>query len=157
MQIQCPECQKSFPLPADKVPKAATVYKCPSCGGRIPVNPPAEGKGAAPAEPKGPAAPTATPASSGESAPALPQDSMEELRLQVTREILRSLGLRRSDTDLEEEGAEGAEGHLALVCEDEEMFQGVITEALRTIGYRVEIAPDVKTASIRSPSASTAW
>lgn len=148
MQIQCPECQKSFPLPADKVPKAATVYKCPSCGGRIPVAPPpAEAKAAPAPEPKAPARPpvAADAPAPADLAPALPSEVMDELRLQVTREILRSLGLKRQGADLEEEDAD-VDGHLALICEDEEMFQGVISDALRTLGYRVEIAPSVKTA-----------
>lgn len=156
MQIQCPECKKSFPLPADRVPKAATVYKCPSCGGRIPVSPAGEAKAEAP-EPRVAASPVPAPVSVGsEASPApsgapgdLPPEVLDQLRLTVTREILRSLGLRGSDLETEEEGGGG--DHLALVCEDEELFQGVISETLRGMGYRVEVASSVKAALEKIP------
>jgi len=147
MQIQCPECQKSFPLPPERVPKSPTVYKCPSCGGRIPVTPPTEAKASAPPAPVPSEAPGAPAAALGD----LPPEAMDHLRLGVTREILRALGLRAQDDELEE-GEAGTEGHLALVCEDEELFQGVISESLRGLGYHVEVASTVKGALEKVPA-----
>lgn len=146
MQIQCPACQKSFSLPADKAPKAATVFKCPSCGGRIPVEPPtATAAPLAPASPQAPLPPSEELASTSATTDgALPREVVERMERQVVREILRSLGLKAKGGDEGEGGDVDAE--LALVCEDEEMFQRAVSDTLRKQGYRVEMASTVKQA-----------
>lgn len=142
MQIQCPECSKSFSLPSDRTPKAATVFKCPSCGGRIPVDPATSPAAPAPvSQPEEPSAPTAVEG-------ALPKEAMDKLERQVVQEILHSLGLKsRGGSEEGEEGNDDAE--LALVCEDEELFQSAIRDTLRKQGYRVEIVPTAKQAMER--------
>ncbi len=149
MRIQCPACQKAFALDDAKVPKIPSVIKCPSCGGRIPVGPSPEVAAPAPAAPPPPpqtqTAPMAAPAGGGNgAAAAIPHEAMEALRKQVMHEVLKQLGVKVQD----EGQGEAVDGDVptALVCEDEELFQGVIRDALTRMGYRVEVAATTQSA-----------
>lgn len=141
MKVACPGCSRAFSVDESKLPPGPVVLKCPACGGRIPLPPPAS---AAPPEPPNPAL-LKTPPPSDLEAPSrvqLPEagsPAWERLRREVTREVLRSLGLGAS---VEEEGkglGPGGEKE-ALVCEDEALFQVAVAEALERMGYKVELA-----------------
>ncbi|MGC8762762.1 MAG: response regulator [Acidobacteriota bacterium] len=143
MKVSCPGCSRAFTVDEAKLPPGPVVLKCPACGGRIPVAPPA------PAPTPGPPAeavmdPAPAPAAEAAAPPALPaagSPAWERLRREVTREVLRSLGLGGGAEEREEDGGLGPEGEKeALVCEDEALFQVAVSEILERMGYRVELA-----------------
>ncbi len=135
MRVQCPQCNKAYTIPGEKLPSAPSAFTCTACGGRVVVQPP-EGRAAAPGAVP-PAASTA-----GQPAPLLPEEQMEAIRREVTMDILRSMGLATGGQD-ERENEE--ESLVALVCEDEELFQNVVGEALSKLKYRYDVAPTAKT------------
>jgi predicted Zn finger-like uncharacterized protein len=141
MRIECPDCHKAYNLPEEKLPKTASLFKCQGCGGKIPVAPPAA---AAPEAPAAPPTPADAPTGNGSSTSLIPEDAMANLRRQVTQELLRTLGLKVPDGSSEAEAED--DKPVGLVCEDEELFQGVIGDALQKMGYRVELASTVKAA-----------
>lgn len=149
MQIACPACKQVFALPDDKIPAQPFAVKCPGCQQRIPVTPPA----APPPAPAVPAPPIAPPSArlpetpgDREGAPVHPlhDHDFEKLRKDVTLEILKGLGIKVPQ-DLQEED-EFAEAPMALMCEDEALFQEVMKEALGKLGYRVDVATTVAAA-----------
>jgi predicted Zn finger-like uncharacterized protein len=123
MQVTCPNCQKSFLLDDAKLPAKPVTMKCPSCGGAIPVVPP-------PAPPEAPAGSGLTPGS----------PAWERLKREVAADVLRQLGIHvphspgGDSSDLEDDR------RLALVCEDEALFQVAVSEALGKLGFRCDLA-----------------
>jgi len=145
MRIECPDCHKAYNLPEEKLPKTASLFKCQACGGKITVAPAAPEPAAPP-----PASPALaeTPLAGGASPALLPEEAMASLRRQVTQELLKTLGLKVAGDgadSLDEEDDKPA----ALVCEDEDLFQGVIGDALQKLRYRVDLASNVKAAMDR--------
>lgn len=127
MQITCPTCQKSFLLDDSKLPAKPVTMKCPSCGGAIPVVPP-------------PQQPEAAPESSAAGGLAPGSPAWERLKREVAADVLRQLGIHVHPS------ADGGEldgeddRKLALVCEDEALFQVAVSEALGKLGFRCELA-----------------
>ncbi len=142
MKVACPGCSRAFTVDEAKLPRGPVVLKCPACGGRIPLPPPPAAAVPEPPEPAAPA-PSPPPAAETPPPPALPEaggPAWERLRREVTREVLRSLGLHAAAEE-GEEGGLGTEGEKeALVCEDEALFQVAISEILERMGYKVELA-----------------
>ena len=138
MRVECPQCHKAYSIPEEKIPSAPSAFACTACGAKIVVQPVANGG----SEKNHAAASSEAEAVSGEQ---LPHSQMEMIRREVTKEILKSLGLTAA---LGEEKAEeeDEEAMVALICEDEELFQGVITEALGKLRYRCDVAPNTKAA-----------
>lgn len=142
MKVSCPGCSRAFTVDEAKLPKGPVVLKCPACGGRIPLPPPAPSGGLEAPE-------RAVPEPSRASAevppsPAFPEPgspAWERLRREVTREVLRSLGLNAAAEEDEERGFGPDGGKEALVCEDEALFQVAVAEILERMGYKVELAP----------------
>jgi CheY-like chemotaxis protein len=68
------------------------------------------------------------------------------MKHEVTRDVLKHLGVEvtESGDGLEDEEGEGRQR--ALVCEDEEVFQVAIGSAIAKLGYRVELAPSAAAA-----------
>lgn len=151
MQIACPTCKKAFSLDDAKVPDHPFAVKCPSCQGRIAVAPPP--RSAAPAEhpqstPEMPAAPqpSSAKADATEVPAAMRGPEWERLRKEVTFELLKSLGIKAPMEMVQ--GEDGyAEAPMALVCDDEALFQEAIREALAKLGYKVDVAPSVQVAT----------
>ncbi len=150
MRIACPSCRKVFTLDDARMPRKPTTMKCPSCGGGIPVAPPAEkadsentegpqngghAEGAAGA----PVQPEAT------ALPAPGSDGWERLKREVAAAVLEQLGVEVRGGQA---GALGGDDddRRALVCEDEALFQLAISEALEKLGYRPEVASSKKAA-----------
>ncbi len=134
MQITCPSCQKNFLVDDSKLPRQAVTMKCPACGGAISVVPPgAAPEPTAPRPAEAPVLPAAL--------PPLDSQAWERLRREVAAEVLHQLGVKgaHEEEDTEEVDEEGRK--LALVCEDEALFQVTITETLEKIGYHVDVAP----------------
>jgi len=125
MKIDCPSCRKQFHLDDSKVPPRPFAARCPVCGGKIAVTPPAE----APAEACGPKA--------GDAAPVPGTQLWEKMKRDVTAEILKNLGVQvhKSEQELREEAGKGA-----LVCEADAGIRERIGAALLRMGYRVEPA-----------------
>ena len=137
-----------FALDDAKAPRKPVTMKCPSCGGGIPVMP------------LGLAAPSAiSPNGAPPAVPAAPETDTQEpskpwshggvewerMKQDVTREVLRNLGVQVLEKEEDQEGEE--DGRLkALVCDDEEIFQTAIRASLAQLGYRVEVAPSVAAA-----------
>jgi CheY-like chemotaxis protein len=151
VQVSCPSCKKMFGLDDSKAPKKPVTMKCPSCGGAIPVMPPASAAQSAPQEAAAQATVPPAPAVPGAEVPepARPWShggpEWERMKQEVTREVLRNLGVQVSESEGGEEGEE--DGRLrALVCDDEEMFRTAICAALTQFGYKVETAPSVAAA-----------
>ena len=154
MQITCPSCQKKVSIDDAKVPKQAFSIKCPGCATKIPVTPPRAA--VAPPPPQVSEEGQETPASEEKALPPLveqvPEESredeappppqatggMETLKKEIAAEVLKHLGIKSSLVDDEEEENENAPS--AFVCEDEAMFQEVISSTLKKMGYRVEVA-----------------
>jgi predicted Zn finger-like uncharacterized protein len=142
MKVSCPDCSRTFTVDEAKLPKGPVVLKCPACGGRIPLTPPAPSGG--PEAPES-AAPepsrTSAEVSPSTAFPEAGSPAWERLRREVTREVLRGLGLGSAAEENEERGF-GPDGEKeALVCEDEALFQVAVTESLERMGYTVELAP----------------
>lgn len=136
MQIACPACKQAFALPDEKVPNHPFAVKCPGCQHRIPVTPPGATSPPHPA-PQAPAQePPAT--GGGDTVPPIHNHSYEKLKKDVTLEILKGLGIKVPQEIQDED--EFAEVPMALMCEDEALFQEVMKEALGKLGYRVEVA-----------------
>jgi len=146
MQIPCPACKKAFSLPDEKVPDHPFKVKCPGCQNPIAVMPP--GVAAVPPPPPAegpPPPPSEAPAGpNGGSAPPLHGHDWDRLKRDVTLEVLKGLGLK-PPADLQEED-EFAEVPMALVCEDEALFQEVMKETLSKLGYRVDVVSTVEAA-----------
>lgn len=68
------------------------------------------------------------------------------MKHEVTRDVLKHLGVEVSETGEGLEDEEGEGRRRALVCEDEELFQGAVGSALAKLGYRVEVAPSAAAA-----------
>ncbi len=134
MRVECPQCHKAYSIPEEKIPSAPSAFACTACGGKVIIQPPANGA---------PEAPPPAASSHACAGAQLPPDQMETIRREVTREILKSFGLKTALHE-EKEEEEDEEAMLALVCEDEEMFQGVIAGALGKFGYRCDVAPNTK-------------
>jgi CheY-like chemotaxis protein len=145
MQIACPSCKKTIVLEDSKVPSGPFKLKCPGCATSIPVMPGGSVPPAPPAQP--------SPAASAEDPPEVPVDeamkamglepgspTWERLKHEVAHQVLWHLGVvkyREDDGDEEEENK-----RQALVVEDEAIFQQAITEALRSLRYRVDVVGD---------------
>lgn len=145
MQIACPSCRKAFVIDDARLPRQAVTMKCPSCGGAISVVPPSSPP-APPALAPAPAAPAVRRPGEEATPPAplpLPDSqAWERLRREVAAEVLHQLGVKGSVQGDEEDEGLGEEGRkVALICEDEALFQVTITETLEKIGYRVDVAP----------------
>ena len=151
MQIACPSCKKSVILEDARVPVGPFKLKCPGCGTPITVTP-GPSEFTRPADPAYGAAPAAsveaqaspvrnTPESFG-LVPGSPE--WERLKHEVAHQVLWHMGLvttREEDEEGDEESRKWA-----LVVDDESIFQLAISEALQSLRYRVETAPDKKTA-----------
>lgn len=153
MQIACTACKKSFALDDAKVPNHPFAVKCPSCQTRIAVTPPAAAAPSSPAAPAlppntmpppGPPESAAPGAEEGPPASGLNGPGWDKLKREVTLEILKGLGIK-APADLQDDD-EFAEAPMALVCEDEPMFQEVMKEALQKLGFRVDVASTVDAA-----------
>ena len=141
MLIACPSCQKSVRLDDARVPAGPFTLKCPGCGTPITV----QGPNGSPAQ-EAPLKPAAEPPVDGNQKPlGLEPGSpeWERLKREVAHQVLWNMGLvkTRDDDDEDEEGKKQA-----LVCEDEAIFQQAIAQVLTGLRYRVETAPDKKTA-----------
>lgn len=143
MQISCPSCKKTIVIEDSKVPAVPFKLKCPGCSTTIPVTPPA-----APPPPASAAAAGAPAEEPEESAqeimkaaglePGTP--AWERLKHEVAHQVLWHLGVvKYKDFDEEEEDENKRQ---ALVVEDESIFQQAITEALKSLRYRVEVVGD---------------
>jgi predicted Zn finger-like uncharacterized protein len=137
MKIDCPSCSRHFVIDDAKVPSKPFSAKCPSCGGKIAITPP-PASGEAKASVKETAAPAAD-AASAEAAQAFAHGSpqWEQMKREVTAEVLKNLGVkvRSNDEEFSENGEKSA-----LVCEDEPEFQKGIRAALIRMGYKVDLA-----------------
>ncbi len=155
MQIGCPSCKKSILLDDGKAPAGPFKIKCPGCGYLIAVSAP--GGNAAPPAPAAfpastpPPVPQRTdgPSSGSDRAAVVPGAGLvpgspewEQLKREVAHQVLWHLGIvkTRNGEDEEDEDEEGRK--LALVCEDEPIFQLAISEALAGLRYRVDKAAD---------------
>ena len=138
MQITCPKCQKSFLLDDAKVPAKPVTIKCPSCAGPIPVVPPAPQ----------PEAPAEASAGSG-LAPGSP--AWERLKREVAADVLRQLGIHVQRSPEGEASDLEDDRRLALVCEDEALFQVAVSEALGKLGFRCELAATCEAALAMAP------
>ncbi|MCI4398822.1 MAG: zinc-ribbon domain-containing protein [Acidobacteria bacterium] len=135
MRVECPQCHKAYMIPEEKLPAAPSAFACTACGGKVVVQPPASR----------PAAPRPVPppdSEAGQTAAPIPPNQMEALRREVTKEIMKSLGLNSGLSEDKEQEEE--ESQLALVCEDEELFQNVISDALTKLRYRCDVAQSTK-------------
>lgn len=146
MQIACPTCKKAFSLDDTKVPDHPFAVKCPSCQGRIAAVPPpraAASPEAAQLPSEAPVPPeTAPERAEVPDAPAgMRGPEWERLRKEVTFELLKSLGIK-APMEMQAEDPY-AEAPMALVCDDEILFQDVIREALTKLGYKVDVASSV--------------
>ena len=134
MRVQCPRCNKAYSIPDEKLPAAPSAFTRTACGGKVVVQPPTS-----PATDPDAVPPAASAA--GQAAPLLSEKQMDALRREVTREILRSLGLAA----IGQEGREDEEEtSVALICEDEDLFQNVIGESLSKLKYHCDAAPTAK-------------
>ena len=150
MRIACPSCRKVFTLDDARLPEKPATMKCPSCGGGIPVAPPAEKAGSEKAAGDlngGPAERSAAVPECPKTAalPAPGTDGWERLKREVAAAVLEQLGVEVKG------GSDGSPGdedddRRALVCEDEALFQLAISEALEKLGYRPEVASSKKAA-----------
>jgi len=154
MQIACPSCKKSVILEDARVPAGPFKLKCPGCGTPIAVTPEAPVP-TRPADPALGASPAAGPLPGG--APTAPVQTVpgpfglipgspewERLKHEVAHQVLWHMGMvttREEDEEGDEESRKWA-----LVVDDESIFQLAISEALQSLRYRVETAPDKKTA-----------
>jgi predicted Zn finger-like uncharacterized protein len=148
MQIACPACQKAIVLDDAKIPNQPFAVRCPGCQNRFPVTPPAQAAPPPPEPPPAPAQeapepppPAAPEDSPGEAPPDRRGHEWDKLKREVTLEILKGLGLK-APTEMQESD-EFAEAPMALVCEDEALFQEVMKETLSHLGYRVDVASAV--------------
>jgi CheY-like chemotaxis protein len=158
MQIACPSCKKCVILENAKVPAGPFKIKCPGCGTPITVTP-GSAESSNPADPAFRNAPSGVsrPAAEPAEARALPVRSpheplglvpgspeWERLKHEVAHQVLWHMGMvttREEDEEGDEESRKWA-----LVVDDESIFQLAISEALQSLRYRVETAPDKKTA-----------
>ncbi len=149
MRIACPSCRKVFTLDDARLPEKPTTMKCPSCGGGIPVAPPAvkAGSGKAGGDRNGGPAEESAAVPERPKTAALPApgtDGWERLKREVTAAVLEQLGVEVKG------GSDGSlgvdEDRRALVCEDEALFQLAISEALEKLGYVPEVASSKKAA-----------
>lgn len=162
MQIACPSCQKSVILEDARVPAGPFKLKCPGCGTPMTVTPGAS-EVARPADPAYGAVPATGLLTDG--APTAVLDGAqvsrgrtfpepfglvpgspewERLKHEVAHQVLWHMGMvttREEDEEGDEESRKWA-----LVVDDESIFQLAISEALQSLRYRVETAPDKKTA-----------
>lgn len=129
MRVTCPSCNKAYTVDESKLPASGAVLKCQACGGKMTV--PGRQVQDAPAGSK---APVETAESLKPGSPA-----WEKLKRETAAEVLRQLGLRPSVHAQDAEDDDG-ELNLALVAEDEPLFQEVIRDALEKLGYQVEQA-----------------
>jgi|WetSurMetagenome_2_1015567.scaffolds.fasta_scaffold86328_2 predicted Zn finger-like uncharacterized protein len=142
MQIACPSCKKTILLEDSKIPAGAFKLKCPNCATSIPVSP----GGLAPQPPPPPPA-AADDGSDGSVQAAMSAAGLEpgtplweRLKHEVAHQVLWHLGVVKYREDDEEDEEENK--RQALVVEDEAIFQQAITEALRSLRYRVEVVDD---------------
>ncbi len=143
MQISCPSCKKTIVIEDSKVPAVAFKLKCPGCATTIPVTPPAPPQAPAAAPP----APTAEEGPEGSVEDAMKAAGLEpgspmweRLKHEVAHQVLWHLGVVKYKDDDEDEEEESK--RQALVVEDEVIFQQAITEALKSLRYRVEAVGD---------------
>jgi len=136
MQIECTACKKSFVIDDAKVPAGSFAVKCPSCKEKIAVRGPGAPKEPQPQAP--PPVPEGTKAAEGTLAPG--SKSWERLVRDVSREVLRNMGvahLAHGSMDGEEDFERE---RTALVCEAEPSSFETIASTLRKMGYAVHHA-----------------
>jgi len=124
MIVNCPSCRKKFNVDEGKLPEGKVSLKCPSCSSKITLDGRGAGKKA-----------------SFSGVPAVNSPEWATLKKQVTREVFLHMGLD-IPSDLKGSDGEVDDGSMALVCEDEKLFQEAVASTLRNLGYKVEIASD---------------
>ena len=160
MDIACPSCKKTVVLDDAKVPAGPFKIKCPGCSKAIPVVPGgvasatpeagasperAQARGAAGFSPDGPREAKDDGGGGSESFSPLEPGSplWERLKHEVAHQVMWHLGVvKGQDPDDDEDETR----RLALVVEDESIFQMAIAEALQALRYRVDTAADKKIA-----------